>query len=247
MQAKNINEVISIIDSIIIESKTNQSPLGYFAALYKKVTVQVKEGIESGSFEDGVRMEKLDVIFANRYLHAYFAYQKNETITNSWQKVFDASTRYWPIVLQHLLLGMNVHISLDLGIAAAEVTKNENISTLEGDFNKINEILSSLVNEVENDLAQIWPTLKVILKWTRKVDNFLVDFSMELARNGAWGFAKAIHEAAAENQALLIKERDEKISKRANLIINTGFIGNMIFGIIRLGERGSVADKIAVL
>ncbi len=87
----------------------------------------------------------------------------------------------------------------------------------------------------------------MILKLTRKVDNFLVDFSMKLARNGAWGFAQIIHAAASKNQALLIKERDKKISKRANLITNTGIIGNLIFGIIRLGERGSVADKIAVL
>jgi len=39
-------------------------------------------------------------------------------------------------------------------------SKGHPIDKLHGDFNKINEVLASLVNEVENDLAEIWPTLK---------------------------------------------------------------------------------------
>lgn len=245
--ANTIDEVISILDNIITTNKEKNDPLGYFAALYRKVTLKVKEGVENSFFENNERMEKLDVIFANRYIHAYYNYQENKPVTASWNIAFKLSKDYWPIVLQHLLIGMNAHINLDLGIAAAEVMKGHDINNLEGDFNKINEILSSLVNEVENELASIWPTLKKILHYTRKVDNFLVDFSMELARNGAWDFAKDIHPLSDQELDNAIQTRDIKVSKKAKIITNPGIIVSIIFGIIRLGERGSVKEKITTL
>ena len=243
-QIHNIDDVIAILDVIVEESQMNDNPLGYFAALYKKVTVKVKEGIADNYFSDGPRMEKLDVIFASRYIDAYYAYQDNKPVTESWIKAFDLSKKYWPIVLQHLLIGMNAHINLDLGIAAAEVMKGENIENLKGDFDKINEILSSLVYEVQNDLAEIWPTLKKILKWTGKVDDFLIDFSMEVARNGAWKFALEVAGSPENKVATVIALRDQGVAKIGNLITNPGWIVSFIFKIIRLGEKGSVSDKI---
>jgi len=147
-------------------------------------------------------------------------------------------------VLQHLLVGMNAHINLDLGIAAAEVSKGHDIDDLKADFNKINEILSSLVNKVQEDLAQIWPRLKKILKWTRKVDDFLVDFSMELARDGAWRYAKIYAETEEHAITKLIENRDSEVLNKAKIITNPGFIASLLLGIIRLGEQGSVSEKI---
>jgi len=247
LQINSIEDVIAQLDKIISACEKNNNPLGYFAALYQKVTIKVKEGIDSKFFDDGPRMEKLDVVFANRYIDAYYAWQKGEAVTKSWQKAFEISNNYWPIVLQHLLVGMNAHINLDLGIAAAEVSKNKNIDDLENDFNRINEILSSLVNDVQNNLAEIWPTLKKILQKTNKADDFLVDFSMKLARDGAWKFAKTLS-VTSENQVdKLLEERDIKVAEKAVLITNPGFVPNLIFKIIRLGEKGTVTSKIKQL
>ena len=145
LQINSIDQVIKLLDEIISESETNNNPLGYFAALYRNVTIKVKEGIENNFFDDGQRLEKLDIVFALRYLDAYYAWQKKEVVTQSWQKAFELSTDYRPIVLQHLLIGMNAHINLDLGIAAAEVSKNKNIKDLENDFDKINKKISYLL------------------------------------------------------------------------------------------------------
>lgn len=241
---QTIDQVISALDKIISESENSNQPLGYFAALYRKVTIKVKEGIKEDFFDDGPRMEKLDVIFANRYLDAYFAWKDHKTCTNSWQKTFEISKDYWPIVLQHLLLGMNAHINLDLGIAAAEVTKDSNIDDLENDFNKINQILSSLVIEVQNDLSNIWPTLAKILRKTKKVDDLVVDFSMELARDGAWKFAKQLASLKEINFQGAIIERDKKIAQKVNLILGPGLMAKVILKIIRLGERGTIKERI---
>jgi len=43
MIAKTINEVIENLEQIIQTSKNDGSTLGYFAALYQKVTINVKD------------------------------------------------------------------------------------------------------------------------------------------------------------------------------------------------------------
>lgn len=248
MPAKTITEVIQQLDLIIKNSKQKSSPLGYFAALYRKVTIAVKDKIGTGYFEDDERMERLDVVFASRYLAAYEQYQKGEEPTKSWMVTFEKGKDNRLIVLQHLLLGMNAHINLDLGIAAAEITTAATIEDLKGDFNKINDLLAYLTKDVESELSQIWTPLIWILKRTRKVDDFLIGFNMKLARNGAWKFAKKLSEKQAKERAILIAKRDEKVARIANLVIGRGvWIERFVFWLIRKGERGNVVDRIKIL
>ncbi len=242
-----IDDVITQLDLIIEQSKTNKSPLGYFAALYRKVTIKVKEGIADNYFDDGPRMEQLDIVFAKRYLDAYTAIQNKETPSESWVKVFDLAGNYWPIVLQHLLIGINAHINLDLGIAAAEISKGKDINNLKGDFDKINEVLSDLVDEVQVELSKIWPTLAKILKWTGKVDDFMIDFSMKLAREGAWKFANEVHSAEPNEMAEVIATRDQKIAKNVRVIFPRNILIRLVVGFIRIREKGNVAQKIEIL
>ena len=246
-QISSIDEVISSLTEIISTAEQQNDPNGYFAALYLKVTTKVKAGIADGFFDDGVRMEKLDVIFAKRYLDAYWSYRNNEPVRLSWQKAFELATDSRPIVLQHLLAGMNAHINLDLGIAAAEVSKGRNLAELETDFNKINEILSSLVHDVQDDLSAVWPLLKYILKWTGKVDDYLVDFSMKLARDGAWKFANQFFTVPEIESGKAIHARDQKVAAKIQVITQPGMIASLILKLVRLTERGSVSEKIQKL
>lgn len=239
-----INDVITELDHIIAFSKKQQSTLGYFAALYRKVTISVKEGIANGEFDDGERMEKLDVIFASRYIDAYYAYQAHQKTSLCWMKAFKLADNYWPIVLQHLLIGMNAHINLDLGVAAAQVMKGKEINDLKNDFNKINTLLANLVHSVEQDLSTIWPTLKYILKFTKKVDSFLINFAMKEARDGAWKFAVKLSNTKESQLMLAILNRDVKVDEIGNLITKQGCVITLLFGLIRLGEKGNVLTKI---
>lgn len=243
----NIDEVIAVLEKIIDESIINKDTTGYFAVLYHKVTNQIKEKIKEGFFDDNQRMETLDVIFAKRYIKAYYDYQDNKPVSLSWEKAFKISNNYWPIVLQHLLIGMNAHIGLDLGIATAKVSEGKNIEAIKGDFYKINEVLAALVTDVQNDLSSIWPTLKKILKFTGKIDDHLVNFSMTIARDEAWDFAVEISKANPTTKEKLIQNKDNKTAQLANLLINPGFIINLFFKIIRIGERGTIVSKIKAL
>ena len=243
-QAATIDEVIQLLQEIIQQSITEKSTKGYFAVLYLKVTQKVKEGIQNGTFENGPRMEKLDVIFANRYIKAYYQYQTQQPISKSWEAAFVEADNYWIIVLQHLLLGMNAHINLDLGIAAAQVSPKDEIHSLQNDFNMINTILSSLVADVEKDLTEVWPILKWILEKTKSIDTFLIDFSMQKAREGAWKYALELAPLEGNKAEESITIRDEKVAQKAKLITNLGGIPVFLFKIMRLFEVGTVDQKI---
>ncbi|MEO1260613.1 MAG: DUF5995 family protein [Bacteroidota bacterium] len=247
MKATNINEVVDLLELIIIDSKNENDPLGYFAALYQTVTMKVREDIGKGVFQDDKRMERLDVTFANRYLEAYSDYKTGKTVTASWLRSFQLSKKYRPIVLQHLLMGMNAHINLDLGIAVAEITAPQNIDDLQADFNKLNDILAKLVEGVEQDLSKIWPRLIWILKATKRIDDFLINFSMKVARDGAWSFAKELVGKTPAEKNELILRKDVEVANFSRIISHPGLIINIILGIVRLGERGTVADKIKAL
>ncbi len=247
MLANSIEQVIDKLEEIIEESKDQMSPLGYFPALYKKVTEKVRDGIQEKYFDDNDRMEELDVIFANRYLEAYYAYQSGDPCSKSWELAFEATKSRKLIVIQHLFLGMSAHINLDLGIAAAQVAPGQKLASIEGDFMKINEVLSSLVNGVQNQLDQIWPLMKFIDRLGGKLDEGLADFSMEIARDGAWKVANEAAALSANDLQQYIQQKDQKVSQFGTLIYNPGWILRKLIWIIRIMERGNVASKIRIL
>ena len=189
-------------------------------------------------------MEKLDVIFANRYIKAYYQYQTQQPTSKTWEAAFLEADNYWIIVLQHLLLGMNAHINLDLGIAAAQISPKDEIHSLQNDFNMINTILSSLVADVEKDLTEVWPILKWILEKTKSIDTFLIDFSMQKAREGAWKYALELAPLEGNKAEESITIRDAKVAQKAKLITNLGGIPVFLFKIMRLFEVGTVDQKI---
>ena len=247
MPAKTIDEVIQQLDDIIDRAYRQKSRLGYFAALYRKVTLKVKEEIDGGFFEDGERMERLDVIFANRYLDAFEQYQSNEEPTRSWQLTFETLKHWWPIVLQHLLLGMNAHINLDLGIAAAKTSPGDAIIDLKEDFKKINEILASLVDEVERKLARIWPILKLLDRIGGRTDEALINFSIERARDHAWKVAQDLAPLEQIDQMSKIANLDNEIVMLGRTIRHPGLIAGTTTKVIRLGERGTIPQIIDIL
>ena len=247
MKAQTIDQVILDLDEIILEAKQSKNRLGYFAALYRKVTIEVKKGIEENFFDDGERMERLDIIFANRYLEAYNQYKNGLEPTQSWKLAFDAAKQWRPIVLQHLFLGMNAHIDLDLGIAAAQSVEGQDISALRSDFNKINQILSSLLNNVQQDLAEVWPFLKIFDLAAGDLDETFSRFGIEIARGRAWRVAQDIASRTPSELDARIFELDQETYQLGKMILYPGRLFQTVLLIIRLGEIGSISKIIAIL
>src|SRR6478752_1790252 len=109
MRATNLNEVLAILRTIVDDAKAQNDPLGYFPAMYRQVTLAVKQGIADGVFDDGPRMDRLDTEFANSYFAALEAHRAGRRTSRSWQFAFDRTESGRLIILQSLLLAINAH------------------------------------------------------------------------------------------------------------------------------------------
>ncbi len=110
-----------------------------------RMTIAVMEGLQNNLFEDGKRMEQLDIIFASRYLQAWDCYCRQQHCSNAWYTTFEARKILKLVILQHLMAGVNAHINLELGIAAATIAPGEKIFALKNDFNAINNVIALLL------------------------------------------------------------------------------------------------------
>ena len=151
MSIYSIDAVIAELDRISVHEKQEGSAMTFFPILYNKVTKRIKAGIEAHEFDDNARMERLDVLFANRYIEAYHQFRDGQQPTASWSHAFRVDEA---LVMQHLLLGINAHINLDLGIAAVLTTGDDHLADLEADFNKINAVLASMVADVKAGIGK---------------------------------------------------------------------------------------------
>ena len=175
--------------SIVARAKQERSPVGYFAAMYLGVTRVVRAGIDEHRFTTPDRLTNLTSVFAQRYVDAWHVHRAGERPSAGWAVAFDAADRWRPTVLQHLLLGMNVHINLDLAIASAQVAPGDEIQGLRADFDAINDVLAGLIQEVQDDLNLISPLYRFIDDVTGTVDRTVVNFSIGRARAEAWKLA----------------------------------------------------------
>ena len=247
MAATTIDEVLLQLDKIIADSSRSNDRAGFFASLYYKVTARVKEGITRNEFENGPRMEKLDVLFANRYLDALEKWRSGSPTTASWKTALDATKDRSALVLQHLLLGMNAHINLDLGIAAVETMQEQSLPDIEKDFDNINTIIGSLTYEVLNEINRMSPLISLIGLHSANTESILIQFSVSNARDGAWCFAEDLSKKTGTDYALFIAARDKNIDTLGKTLLH--FKGTLRFTLwlIHLFEWKNPARIIAAL
>jgi hypothetical protein len=213
-QPRTIDQVIERLNGILDDALRQGARIGYFAALYERVTTNVRRALVAGNvFQDNARMERLDVVFANRFLTAWDQHTAGGTPTQSWRVAFALLDDPGPLVVQHLLVGMNAHINLDLGIAAATVAPTPaELQSLWPDFKKINEVLSRLVKVVEDELGQISPRLQRIEDIAPGLEDRIFDFGIDVARDFAWALATKLAATPAEGWDAVIAARDAEVA-----------------------------------
>lgn len=245
MSCKTINEVILQLEQIIKECIDSNDAKGFFAVLYYKVTVRVRDGILKNEFDQNDSMELLDVLFANRYLEAYDSYTKTGTCTASWKVTFEAAQQHRAIVLQHIVAGMNAHINLDLGIAVEQAAGQHPVEQMQRNFFQINEVLATMMEGVKNDLGRMAPAFKWLMPLAKKWDEKLMQFSIETAREGAWQFANQLRRS--HDKQSTIQDRDQVIQLLGRSLLYPGNPLAILIATIRQLEFKSVAQQLSIL
>lgn len=247
MEHSNIQQTISALEHIALECEENNIPHGLFAALYLKVTRQVQRSILAGIFEDGSRMERFDILFASRYLDAYSNWRNGERITNSWKTAFEASSKRNLLASQHLLLGMNAHINLDLGIAAATVARGADFEKLKDDFNRINDILIDLLEEVQSDINRSSPVLRWLDFILHKKDEQFIGLNLRAARQYAWECACNLNGAEDLQWEIMINDLDAHCNSIGTQVLRPNLVTRWAIQFIKRFEKHSVAQQIYLI
>lgn len=247
-------QVRSPLDDILVRMDRNidrcvreRSRLGYFAVLYRGVTARVRDAIIAGSFDDPHRMERLVVVFANRYLDALDHYWAGGTLPRCWRVAFQSGGMRQPIVLQHLLLGMNAHINLDLAIAAAQVAPRGELSALERDFERITNLLNDMIDAVQDRLEQISPWMTVIDIAGGRTDERVVGFAIGEARALAWQAAESLAACEPDKFQQQVELHDLLVTALAERIRRPGILLGLALEIVRLRETSDVGRVIRTL
>jgi Family of unknown function (DUF5995) len=247
MAVETIDDVIRALDAIIDWAWTGKNRLGYFAALYRRVTQAVKDGIAKNEFQNGSLMERLDLNFAGRYLQAFDQFRSGQQPTLSWQIAFQAASWWRPLVVEHLLAGINAHINLDLGVAAAVTSPGDQLPGLQADFNQINGVLAGLVRTVEKEMAEVSPLIGLLEKLSLKTDTVIINFSLDKAREFAWDHAVKMAPLCADELQAAIQKLDPEVAALGRLVVSPPWLVKAKVFPIRMFERSSVRRVIDVL
>ncbi len=244
MGPRTIDDAITTMDRLIERAVATGDARGWFAIVYRAVTARVRDGIATGAYDDGERMERFDVCFARYWLDAHAAWDRGERVPASWACSFEAATRPG-LILQHLLLGMNAHINLDLGVAAASTCPGPAVVDLRDDFERINDVLAELVDQMQAAIADVSPMTRVVDAVGLRFDEALVSFSLEHARGRSWAFAEQL--AAADTHPDLVAARDRAVAGWGTRIARPGAPLRWALPIARWRERPDLATVAAAL
>ncbi|MFD4600300.1 DUF5995 family protein [Streptomyces sp. NPDC058464] len=247
MTAQNIDDVVDGLAGIVQEAGRAGDRAGYFAALYRQVTVEIRTAIHSGLFEDGARMDRFDTLFGNRYFDAYDAWRRDRSGPRCWRETFGLLDDADTIIVQHLLLGVNAHINLDLAIAAARTSPGSDIHALHHDFQLINDILARVVLAVQDSVDALSPFMSLLDRAGGRTDEQILDFSIRQSRQEAWHNALLLAGQDDTGRAATIERLDVRATVLARLITRPGGLLRPALEVIRHTENNDVPAVITHL
>lgn len=243
----DLDAIADAMTSIVGAARDRDSPIGYFAAMYLGVTRVVRNGIDDGIFTTPDRLARLTSVFAQRYLDAWATHSTGGRPSACWRAAFDAAGSWRPTVLQHLLLGMNAHINLDLGVATAEVADGRSIDELRADFDQINGVLAGLVESIQAELDRVSPFYRFVNDVAGSADRAVINFSIARARAEAWKLAVFLADAGPDAAASRISEHDRIVALIAGRILAPGAWASSGLLLVRLTEWRRPSSIIDIL
>lgn len=182
------------LQKLIDWAKEAEHRVGYFAAVYKRVTLALKQAAADGAFQDAARMSTLAGMFASRYLAAVNAFFRpgEFTLSECWRAAFEQLADPQPVIVQHIQAGINAHTAFDLGMAVNEITGSRDVIRIRKDFLAVNAVLASQADDMLSKVGEISPHLKQVLDTIPGDEAQLIGPAIKLMREEAWVFVKTL-------------------------------------------------------
>ncbi len=193
-----INTIEQVISNmkLIDSSLLNIDGVKWFNLLYLKVTEGVRDRIADEHWEDAEWIKRLDVLFARLYFQAFVSAGENvDEVDKAWRPLFQSRRQQKIARIQFALAGMNAHINHDLAIAVVQTCEERNTTPRENspqfrDFNKVNDILEQVEEEVKPILLQ--GIVEEVDGVMGRIDDIIAMWSVRKARQTAWDNAQIL-------------------------------------------------------
>ena len=242
-------ETVAAMSEVLAECRRDRHRAGYFAALYLRTTKAVHTRAQAGMFEYPERMERFVASFSARYLDAHRLWRAGRPTTAAWQLAFDTASYRRPVIVQHLALGMNAHINLDLGIVVADLARHDpgGLDAWRDDFDLINRVLAEELDASQAGVDRVSPVMRIGDGLGLRHDEQLCRFTLRLARAGAWAAAQRHLASPAEGRQAEIDRSDAAVAELGRRFAYPGGMLDLGRSVVRVGELRSVPHVIDAL
>lgn len=134
----------------ILEDMDEFEHINAFLKTYYYVTKNVATAYYNNKeqYEDYQELERLDVLFANKFFQPLLSYLNHQEKISPWQNFFEYNQSKYNIPFLQMLLGINAHINADLPMTLYEMKIDSDT-----DYQLINKILLETTPEVMQNLA----------------------------------------------------------------------------------------------
>lgn len=246
MPPTNLVEVVEELDQIVRNAREDGNRIGFFAALYKDLTLSIDSEIRSGRFLHPDDVLRLAVDFSSRYFTALDQFVRGRKLSRCWRVAFLAASDPNLLIVQHLLLGMNAHINFDLGISTAKTTgTQEHLAEIERDWSSIQVLLSNSLDSVQERINVVSPNFARLDELGGRADEAVVAFSISKARNQAWAMAHALIHFDGLIERLYLEGADSLVAGFGKAITNP--LLNIALRPIREAESNDVQEILDAL
>jgi hypothetical protein len=209
--------------------------------MYRQTTSTIRDRVVAREFDDAERLGRFVERFAAMYLGPLADARAGRPVPRSWQRAFDAARTGDQVILQHLLLGINAHVNLDLAVVAAEMCPGDQIGSLHDDFMRINDVLAALMPRVRACIGRFSPLLDIIDRVGGADDDKVLNFSIRVARDEAWD--QAVILAAVDDpvrRARLIDSLDRRVAVLSRVVSNPGGLLQRAVDVVAATESNNV-------
>jgi hypothetical protein len=127
------------------------------------------------------------------------------------------------------------------------VCPGDALPALHTDFDRINEVLGALTDDVKRVVAEFSPMLHLLDEIGGDAEDAILNFSMTAARDDAWQHAQILAAQAEAQQGATIAMIDAKTTFLARLVAEPGRLLTAVLDTVHLGESTDVAAIIEAL
>ncbi|MBV2354531.1 hypothetical protein KUM39_09180 [Streptomyces sp. J2-1] len=191
-----LEQVTAPVDTVLARMRALDARLpawdgvAVFNRVYLAVTEEVGRALDAGAFADPGAAAALDARFADRYLAAVEAVDRDRRPPACWRPLFQLRRHPGVRPLQFALAGINAHIGHDLALAVVDTCAALECAPadLEDEYDRVGDLLVALEERIREDLMP-GPDL---LQIADPLTHLLGSWSLERAREATWAAARAL-------------------------------------------------------